>query len=50
MAEKFLIPYIPKLEIVKVPPYMKNTFIVKFTKAVSYGILMNMAETSQNRL
>lgn len=26
MAEKFLIPYIPKLEIVKVPPYKKKTF------------------------
>lgn len=26
MAEKFLIPYIPKLEIVKVPPYKTKTF------------------------
>lgn len=50
MAEKFLIPYIPKLEIVKVPPYKKSTFIVKFTKAVSCGVLMKMAETSQNSL
>jgi len=38
MAAKFLIPYIPKLEIVKVPPYKKNTFIVKFTKAISWSI------------
>ncbi len=50
MAEKFLIPYIPKLEIVKVPPYKKKTFIIKFTKAVSCGILMNMAKTPQSRL
>lgn len=49
IAEKFLIPYIPKLEIVKVPPYKKNTFIVKLTKAISRGILTNMATTSQNR-
>lgn len=48
MAEKFLIPYIPKLEIVKVPPYKKNTFIVKFTRAVSCAVPMNMAETSPN--